>query len=211
MIYFSKKENEIEKYHVNFDKKEIEKLKRIIIDNCSFIEHIEYEGDYSPRFNNRIIRNYISYPTGKRKEYFEETREIDFHSYDEYKPPYLVELINQLLNDNSEVIDEILNYDTSSKNNIDEKINLINQQFNEIDPDNINKKKEKLVELENLVNSKEFNKGQQNIDLYYDKLMSLIKFELVDTITINELNNVASFLEINESTNKSFIKLLRKK
>ena len=98
MIYFRKNDEVIEKYQVDFDKEEIEKLKKEIINNCSFIQHEEYESDYSPRFTDEIIRNFTYTPIEKEKEYFEETRDIYRYSYDEYKPPYLVKLINQLLN-----------------------------------------------------------------------------------------------------------------
>ena len=37
MIYFRKNDEVIEKYLVNFDKEEIEKLKKEIIDNCSYL------------------------------------------------------------------------------------------------------------------------------------------------------------------------------
>lgn len=218
MLYFRKNDEIIEKYQVNFDKNEIEKLKNGIINNCSFIKHEEYESDYSPRFTDKIIRNFKYTPTGKEKEYFEETRDIYRYSYDEYKPPYLVELINQLLNDNSKVINEIFNYDISTKTTIDDRINLANQEFNRIDPENITKKKEKLKELEDLLKAKELNKNQQNIDAYYNQLIGLIKFDLVDSLSISELGRIESFLEINLSSKveisnpkeKPFVKSLKK-
>ena len=119
MLYFRKNDEVIEKYQIDFNKEEVETLKEKIINNCSFIKHEEYESDHLPRFAGKIIKNYIHTYTGKEKNYFEETRDIYLYSYDEYKPPYLVKLINQLLNGNSEVIDEILNYDTSTKSTID--------------------------------------------------------------------------------------------
>ncbi|MBQ3306967.1 MAG: hypothetical protein IJG68_02105, partial [Bacilli bacterium] len=206
----------IEKYQVSFDKEEIEKLKKKIINNCSFIKHEEYESDYSPRFTDEIIRNFTYTPIGKEKEYFEETRDIYRYSYDVYKPPYLVELINQLLNGNLKAIDEILNYDISSKSSIDDRINLANQEFNKIVPEDITKKKEKLKELEDLVKARELNKGQQSIDAYYNQLIGLIKFDLVDSLSISELGRIESFLEIDlssrveisNSKEKSFVKSL---
>ena len=39
MIYFRKNDEVIEKYQVDFDKEEIEKLKKEIINNCSFIHY----------------------------------------------------------------------------------------------------------------------------------------------------------------------------
>lgn len=220
MIYFRKNDEVIEKYQVDFDKEEIEKLKKEIINNCSFIQHEEYESDYSPRFIDEIIRNFTYTPTGKEKEYFDETRDIYRYSYDEYKPPYLVKLINQLLNGNSKAIDEILNYDISTKSSIDDRINLANQEFSKIAPEDITKKKEKLKELEeleDLLKAKELNKNQQSIDAYYNQLIGLIKFDLVDSLSISELGRIESFLEIklsgveiSNSKGKPFVKSLKK-
>lgn len=217
MIYFRKNDEVIEKYQVDFDKEEIEKLKKEIINNCSFIQHEEYESDYSPRFTDEIIRNFTYTPTGKEREYFEETRDIYRYSYDEYKPPYLVKLINQLLNGNSKAIDEILNYDISTKSSIDDRINLVNQEFSKIAPEDITKKKKKLKELEYLLKAKELNKNQQSIDAYYNQLIGLIKFDLVDSLSISELGRIESFLEIklsgveiSNSKGKPFVKSLKK-
>ena len=217
MNYFKKNGEVIEKYQVDFDKEEIEKLKKEIINNCSFIKHEEYESDYSPRFTDEIIRNFTSTPTGKEKEYFEETRDIYRYSYDEYKPPYLVKLINQLLNGDLKAIDGILNYDISSKSSIDDRINIANQEFTEIDPENISKRKAKLEELEELLKAKELNKDQQSIDVYYNQLVGLIKFDLIDSLPTSELHRIESFLEIklsgveiSNSQEKPFVKSLKK-
>lgn len=218
MLYFRKNDDVIEKYQVNFDKEKIKKLKQEIINNCSFITHIEYESDYTPILSNEIVRNFTYTPTGKEREYFEETRDIYHYSYDRYEPPYLVALINQLLllNDNSKVIDQILNYEIASKSTIDDKIELAYKEFKEIDPENATKKAEKLKELENLLKAKKLNINQQNIDLYYNQLIELIKFNLIDSLPINELNKIESFLEINlsseveisDSNKKPFVKSL---
>lgn len=201
MIYFRKNDEVIEKYQVNFDEEEIEKIKKEIIDNCSYVEHIEYKSDYSPRFTNEIVRNYRCIPTGEEMEYFEEVRDIYLYSYDEYKSPYLVELINQLLNGNSGVIDKILNYDISSELTIDDKINLASQEIIKIEPENIPKIKAKLIELEELLKVKELNKDKQGIELYYNKLKELIKFDLIDSLLFSELERVESFLGINLNSN----------
>ena len=217
MIYFRRNGEVIEKYQVDFDKEEIEKLKEEIINNCSFIEHEEYDSDYSPHFTDEIIRNYRSTRTGKVKEYFEETRGIYHYSYDIYKPPYLVKLINQLFDGNSKAIDEILNYDISPKSSIDDRINIVNQEFIKMDPEDIRKRKAKLKELEDLLNAKKLNKNQQNIDVYYNQLVGLIKFNLIDTLQISELSRIESFLEIklsdvniSNSNGDTFVKSLKK-
>ena len=218
MFYFRKNGEVIEKYQVHFDKDEIVKLKEKIINNCSFIQHRVYVSDYAPIFTNEIIGNFTCTPTGRKKEYFEETRDLYQYSYDEYKPPYLVELINQFLNGDSKAIDNILNYDISTKSTLDDKINLANKEFNKIAPEDISKKKEKLKELEDLLKAKELNKKQQSIDLYYAQLIGLIKFDLIDLLPINELVKIETFLEINLSSKveisnsnvRPFVKSLKK-
>ena len=216
MLYFRKNDDVIEKYQMDFDKEKIKKLKQEIINNCSLIKHIEYESDYTPILSNEIVKNFTYTRTGKEREYFEETRDIYHYSYDRYEPPYLVELINQLLNDNSKVIDQILNYEISSESTIDDSIELAYKEFKEIDPENVTKKAEKLKELEDLLKAKNYNINQQNIDLYYKELIELIKFNLIDSLPINELNKIESFLEINlsseveisDSDKKPFVKSL---
>ena len=218
MIYFKKNDELIEKYQIIFNKEKVEKLKSEIINNCSFIKHEEYESDYSPKFTDEIIRNFKCSLTGKKKDYFEETRDIYLYSYDEYKPPYLVELINQLLKGNTKVIDKILKYDTSTTSNLDDKIRKLNQEFIRIDPENITKKKAKLDEIEELLKTKELNKNQQSIEFYYNELMKLINIVLIDSISVNELNKIEEFLEIkilnkikiNNFNEKSHTKILKK-
>ena len=129
----------------------------------------------------------------KKKNILKKQERFIHFSYDKYEPPYLVALINQLLNDNSKVIDQILNYEISSKSTIDDSIELAYKEFKEIDPENVTKKAEKLKELEDLLKAKKLNINQQNIDLYYKGLIELIKFNLIDSLPLSELIKIESF------------------
>ncbi len=212
MFYFKKNNDVIEKYKVDFNREEVEKLKIQIIDNCSLTLHKEYRSTYYPRFiDESLIRNFHSTCIGE-KEYFEETKDVYLFSYDEYKPPYLTILIDRLLKLDPSAIDEILNYDLSFYLSIDDKIKLACQEFAQIDAEDVILKKEKLKELEDLLNYKELNKDNSLV-LYYNKLIKLINFELVDSILISDLKRVESFLEIstNNSLKKAFAKVLQKK
>lgn len=218
MYYFKCNGNQIDKYHVIFNKDEVKKLNQKIIQNCSFIEHKECDSDYSPRFDDiNLIKNLHSTFVGK-KEYYEETRDLYHYSYDEYKPPYLVKLIKKLLNDDVNAIDQILNYDITPETSIDNKIKIVNQEFTEIADNDIVKKRLKLDELEKLLKSKDLNKNQQNICDYYEQLINLIDFNLVDSLELWELNRVESFLgiklsselQLSSSQNSRFEKILKK-
>ena len=218
MIYFKNNGEIIEKYNVTFDKEKLDELNKNIINNCSFIQHKEFRSDYSPRFSNKDLIKNFKYSYVGEKEYLEETRDVYLYSYDEYIPPYLAQLIDRLLRDDVTVVDEILNYNISNESQIDDRINMLNNKLIQIGDKDINKKKLLLKELENLLNIKDLNQGQQSTDLYYNSLMELIKFDLVDLLNTRELTKVEVFLGIqltnkvmvSESENKVFIKSLKK-
>lgn len=109
MFYIEERDNEFIKYKVTLDVEKLTHLKSEIIENCSQISHKKYESDYEPYFihqkrNGKDIRNYHSRKTLKKKEYFEETRDIYEIEYDEYKHSVLVEYINKLLLGDTSVI-----------------------------------------------------------------------------------------------------------
>lgn len=205
MKYYNLKDDVIEKYNVTFDIKEIEKIKNEIINNCSDIEHKKYFSDYSPSFSkNDIIRNYHERRTGEVKEYFEETRFIYEYSYDRYVPPHLVNLLNDLLKGEN-VLEDILTYKVLDKLPIDIKIEEKEEELKDIDDKNTKVKIEKLKEYEKLLELKKLNENQKPLSLYYDKLISLFKFELEDTLSIEEVKKVESFMEVKFSVQKGII------
>ena len=115
MFYYKENNGVIEKYAVDFDEKKITTLKYAIVENCSQIKHVEYKSAIIPRFEDKIlIRNFQATKVGE-KEYFEETKDVFQFSYDEYEPPYLVTLIDKLLDLKPEALSEIFNYDIFSE------------------------------------------------------------------------------------------------
>ena len=198
MYHFIDKKETIEKYSVSFSKEELEKLKIEIINNCSEIEHHEYDGTHGPNeFDYLRIRNY--------KERFvrvEESRDslqwpdqrVYHYSYDEYKFPELVSVIDELLNGNVLVLDTIFNTNPESKcETIDEKIRKASEELDAIDNLKIAKKREKLDELQKLIELKKLNKKQKSVVPYYARLRELITLDLVDTITKEEIERVNQF------------------
>ena len=198
MYYFIDKKETIEKYSVSFSKEELEKLKMKVINNCSEIEHHEYEGTHGPnRFDYLRIRNY--------KERFvriQESRDslqwpdqrVYHYSYDEYKFPELVSAIDELLNGNVLVLDTIFNTNPESKiETIDERIRKASAELDAIDNLKITKKREKLDELQKLIELKKLNEKQKSVVPYYARLRELITLDLVDTITKEEIERVNQF------------------
>ena len=215
MYYYTKKEEQIEKYEITFDEEKVKKVQKEIIDNCSEIVHEKYENDYSPRFTSReyskgLIKNFNSENIGT-KEYFEETRTMYLYTYDKYIPPKLVDLIDRLLEEDVTVLDEIFNYnDIKSPSKIDKKIKKLSSKLDKIDNLDTKNKKKKLNELEELLKEKQkLQKQLANINGYYQDLISLINFSLVDTISISELEKVEKFLEIKPEINYGNTEVLK--
>ncbi len=191
MFYFKVDSEVALKYEVKFNKFEIEKLREDIIRNCSIIIHREYYNTFSPHFTDKsLVFNFKSKLIGE-KEYFEETKDIYLYTFDEYKPPYLIKLIDRLLKEDVTVLEELLNYKVENEVSFDEEINLVNQEY--LNADNIFEREQRIKELENLLNQKNLNKNQQSTDSYYQKLLSLIKFALIDTLSLDYIQRVEDF------------------
>ena len=191
MFYFKVEKEVVLKYQVNFNREEIEKLRENIIHNCSHIVHREYYNTCPPNFTDKsLIFNFKS-TFAFEKEYFEETKDVYLYTFDEYEVPYLIKLINRLLKEDATVLEEILNYKVEDKASLEEQINFVNQEY--LKADNVFKRQEKLKELESLLSQKNLNKNQQSTYIYYQKLLSLIKFELIDTLPLDYIQRVEDF------------------
>lgn len=195
MFYFKIGNEVVLKYQVIYNGEEIEKLREDIIHNCSHIVHREYYNICPPHFTDKsLIFNYKSMFI-REKEYFEETKDLYLYIFDEYEPPYLIKLIDGLLKEETLVLEEILNYKVEEKISLDEEINLVNQEY--LNADNVFERQQRLKELESLLNQKNLNKNQQSTELYYQKLLSLIKFDLIDTLSLSVLERVEAFYSKN--------------
>ena len=215
MYYFKKSDDVIEKYQVHFEKEEVKKLQEKIINRCSVIKHVNFEGEDIPKIlDKRFIRN-LKYTRIGKKEYFEETRDIYSIQYDRYEPPYLAAIIERILGRDFTAIGELLHYQVSNSTSIEEKINLVNTEMISIPLSDIAKKKQKLEELEDLLKEKA---RSEEISSYYEQLISLFQFEFVDSIPVSELERVKEFLGLSfaslgisiDSSDAPFAKVLKK-
>ncbi len=195
MIYFKKNDKEIKKYEVSFDRKKVEKLKKEIIDKCSLIEHKEYESDYAP-YDYTYIKNFAEPVAVGEMEYDTEIRTVYLYSYDLIIPPQLVKLIDRLLNGSESALDDIKNYDTSIKDELGEQIKKKSEEFDNIPNENIKERLAKLEEINELLKKQKLNINCQPIEPYYNRLLALITEELVDSIPLQDVERVESFLNV---------------
>jgi len=197
MYYFKYGETEIEKYEVLYEKERIEAFKNQVIENCSEIEHYEYDGTNGPNeFDYIRIRNFSKIRIGIREfnDFYSLPETLYHFIYDEYKYPYLVTLVDKLLSNDPSSINEILNPNFKlEKEPLDIRIKKASEILDSINNLDINKKKRELEELEKLVKLAKLNQYQKPVKNYYEMLQSLITLKHIDTLTTDEHEKVNNF------------------
>lgn len=212
MNYFKKNETSIEKYDVKFERDEIERLRIEVINNCSEIFHREYDSTQGPnQFDYLKIRNYKQQENGYQ-EYIDGPDEPVYHfTYNEYKYPYLISLIDRLLDGEESTLEEIFNYTPTDKRlSIEDRIKIMSDEIDQIPNIEVDEKTNKLEELKQLIEHSKLNSNQKPTEQYYLRLQELIQLELVDTISTDELTRVSAFWGDNSSL-KDETKLVYKK
>ena len=188
MISYQKIGNKINKYNVEFNREELEKLNYDIIDNCSEVVHIELSRSnpsllaaLCEESDNSEIKNY------KEKEEIIQDQKFYIYSYDKYIYPELSRQIKKLLNKDLNAINNILDTNFIYKS-INKKLEYLNKEMNE---------SEDLETLEKLrKNMNKLKKEKEKLDYYYNKVKNIIKVELVQTMNVDKINAVSEFLDI---------------
>lgn len=145
-----------------------------IIEKCSEIVHHDYESVSGPNLRDSLrFRNVIHFPV--TRSILKSEGKIYRYVYDEYKFPYLVELIDRILKGDFTALIEILNinYEKELKP-IQSKIDKASKELDMIDNLNIKDKRKKLDELEAYLEQLEYNKKQKSVILYYERVIDIL-------------------------------------
>ena len=206
MIYFMDEGKKRKKYEIVVDKNGLEKLKVEIINNCSMIIHHDCNTTKTPNYYDILrIRNYSAEKIGihKPNDFYASCETLYHVVYDEYKYPYLIELIDKLLNNDEEALDEILNPNFEKEQiSIDKMINILEEKYNSISLSEIGSKREILEKLSQLYKLKELNKNQISVIEYYSKVKNFIKLKLIDYMDIELIDRVNKF----NTKSKTYVK-----
>lgn len=211
MNYFKYGDETIEKYRIEFDREKMEEFKERVINECSEITHCEYDGTKEPHKSNGIhIRNYTRKEIGFRAsdDCFDPNYKMWYHfSYDEYKAPYLVTLIRELLLDDASVIDKIFEPDYSIEGRtLNERIKESSDAIDRMDNTNPDLKIVALQKLQKLYKQAKYNENQKPVQEYYKMLQGMITLELVDTISTETVKQVCDFYDRPGQVDKMIVK-----
>lgn len=193
-------------YEVEINKDELIKLRWVIAKKCSLIRHIDHITFSSIEFD---LMNHLDVLPAVDK--YKCIRNLDrdgewdyrYHEvYDSYKAPYLVILIDKLLNGNASSIADIYEPDVSSKKipldiivdelnesvknmkDLVEKRSLYSTPFGE---PNFGGVKE---QIKSLAEHLELNKNQESTYDYYKKVQELITLKEINRDKINDVEDI---------------------
>ena len=200
MIYYEQDKNRIKKYKVIIDEYKLERLKLEIIDRCSLIT-AEKEQTFNPeitkfRFTERrdvtsemVVQDDVDYA------YHPILYDI---TYREYMYPNLALYIEGILNYNPTYLHKVL-----AKENLNEetmykaRVKSLLRSFNKSVSDDC--KKAYLEKLKKVLDNESLNEGQVPEMAYYEKVMELIRLDQMDSIYLQEIERVLSFLELDKN------------
>lgn len=208
MYYYEMDELNVIKYKFDLNINKLNFLKKQIIKDCGKIIHKSLETtNVLNYFNNRYVNNLEVHITEKKDD---NNKNIYLVSYDLYNVPYLVSLIDRLLNKDISAINEIINYKESfsiENPEISEDYNILLDEINSKDnikiygiKENPNKKlkREKLLKkMEELLTDYELktvnNYDNEKINKYRKLLLESINIRPIKTLNIKEFIEVQSF------------------
>ena len=210
MEYIVVNNDKIKKYNVNFDKEVIINLKSKIIDECCEVKHETFLDTYYPfakTYDDCEYRNVKSL-----NNYHNSINNYVYnYEYDKYIYPYLVKIINRLLQGDKSSIEDLFKYKGLYDYYIKDIDDMINKFIDELSDDeyDIDTKINKIELLKGLYVSKKAMVLNDKIKTYYDELQQLISFELIDEIELGDYQKINNMLDINYSFNEDVYKYKR--
>lgn len=208
MYYFSCIDDKIEKYEVDFDRKKLLQSREEIILNCSEIHHCEYEGTVGPKVLDPLkIKNFHQIKVGM-KEYRNccaPDQPVYYFCYDECEYPYLVTLIDRLLNGDVEVICDFFNINMDKEPlPFELRIENLLKEASQINDISVDEKISKLVQLKNMIELSKQNCNQKSVYEYYYKVRDFIYIQYVGDVSLSDVCYIQEFVGINLNELNSF-------
>ena len=208
MIYYKLSDidnNILEKYSINYDIDILKKLQEEVVWKCGekIFHKVQMGENYRRTLDGPFMIIHSANKVGVSEDFY---GDIDIYEicYTEYKKPKLFYIIQNIIDGRISGIKELLSgesiklefsgYDNDINDKQMELYNDINDKQMELSNDiNIDKKISILNEIKSLYEKKSFNSDRVSISFYYDKVISLISIEYINSIDINMCKETLSF------------------
>ena len=208
MIYYKLSDidnNILEKYFINYDIDILKKLQEEVVWKCGekIFHKVQMGENYRRTLDGPFMIIHSANKVGVSEDFY---GDIDIYEicYTEYKKPKLFYIIQNIIDGRISGIKELLSgesiklefsgYDNDINDKQMELYNDVNDKQMELSNDiNIDKKISILNEIKSLYEKKSFNSDRVSISFYYDKVISLISIECINSIDINMCKETLSF------------------
>ena len=184
----------LEKYFINYDIDILKKLQKEVVWKCGekIFHKVQMGENYRRTLDGPFMIIHSANKVGVSEDFY---GDIDIYEicYTEYKKPKLFYIIQNIIDGRISGIKELLSGE-SIKLEFSGYDNDINDKQMELYNDiNIDKKISILNEIKSLYEKKSFNSDRVSISFYYDKVISLISIEYINSIDINMCKETLSF------------------
>ena len=208
MIYYKLSDidnNILEKYFIDYDIDILKKLQEEVVWKCGekIFHKVQMGENYRRTLDGPFMIIHSANKVGVSEDFY---GDIDIYEicYTEYKKPKLFYIIQNIIDGRISGIKELLSgesiklefsgYDNDINDKQMELYNDINDKQMELSNDiNIDKKISILNEIKSLYEKKSFNSDRVSISSYYDRVISLISLEYINSIDINMCKETLSF------------------
>lgn len=197
MIYYKLSDidnNILEKYFIDYDIDILKKLQEEVVWKCGekIFHKVQMGENYRRTLDGPFMIIHSANKVGVSEDFY---GDIDIYEicYTEYKKPKLFYIIQDIIDGKISGVKKLLSGE-SIKLEFSGYDNDINDKQMELSNDiNIDKKISILNEIKSLYEKKSFNSDRVSISFYYDKVISLISIEYINSIDINMCKETLSF------------------
>ena len=186
--------NILEKYFINYDIDILKKLQEEVVWKCGekIFHKVQMGENYRRILDGPFMIIHSANKVGVSEDFY---GDIDIYEicYTEYKKPKLFYIIQDIIDGKISGVKKLLSGESIKLefNGYDNDINDKQMElYNDI---NIDKKISILNEIKSLYEKKSFNSDRVSISFYYDKVISLISIEYINSIDINMCKETLSF------------------
>lgn len=186
----------LEKYFINYDIDTLKKLQEEVVWKCGekVFHKIQMRENYRRVIDGPFMIIHSANKVGVSEDFYGDT-DIYEVCYTEYKKPKLFYIIQNIMDGRISGIKELLSSESIKLEFNGYDNDIYNKQVELSSNVNIDEKIGILNEIKSLYEKKSFNSDRVSISSYYDRVISLISLEYINSIDINMCKDILSFFD----------------
>lgn len=186
----------LEKYFIDYDIDILKKLQDEVVWKCGekIFHKVQMRENYRRTLDGPFMIIHSANKVGVSEDFY---GDIDIYEvcYTEYKKPKLFYIIQNIIDGRISGIKELLSGESIKLEFSGYDNDIYNKQVELSSNVNIDEKIGILNEIKSLYEKKSFNSDRVSISSYYDRVISLISLEYINSIDINMCKDILSFFD----------------